>query len=599
MPTITPTPAPGSYMNAQSVSFAFSADITGVAFTKDAAPPSISKYIAYDTLVPPNPFLAVTEDGKGRVVYEGGFPKFYNAANPAGPVNFAALTPAGKFLFNALNWVANPAKVALGNKKVLILGDGISTEAYPVKSLAPSGFYNALVYICSVAGFTPTFVDISDYGGVNLNPTLAQLEQYACILLMSSMHVDVARITAQAVNDLVTYRENGNGLIVITDHGYVLNSIADVTAVGSGFFKTANAVISRFGAYFTGDFGRTPVNVGFLRANYGDHPLYAGMLNAEDINAGGSESKVVVTTAATVAPGVVPPIVVSNTGLNIVNLLATLADGSVITTRIVYNIQGQEFVFMKSVNRNTSVEETNAGIAWADLAGKVSVNLNVDGSTLGTVWGEILLRGKRVGEVYYSGGVSNVYWYAGSAAATPIRHSDIVQLAVGVPFNYSKNLTVNRVEPVKANKNLSLDSLVKDGRPAYGTTGMSNIMRKMYNTVSPYLPIGLRKQKLSVAGNVAFLRDFTQNQLQITTALTAGIYSTTVAALAAVAAAPANPGTVIIDAVTNTVYAYKNGMIQAIAGLKMQDFFGAPRVITSSVNGATYRLELNGNITAL
>ena len=323
------------------------------------------------------------------------------------------------------------------------------------------------------------------------------------------------------------------------------------------------------------------------------------MLDTENIAAGASESKVVVTTTVIIPKENLAPVIVNKTGLNIVNLLVTLTDGSVVTTRLVYNIQGQEFVFMKSVNRTTGVEETNAGVVWSDLVGKMNINLNIDGSTLGTVWGEILVRGKRVGEVYYSAGISNVYWYAGSAAATPIRHSDIVELTVSIPFNYSKSLTVNRIEPVKANKNLSLDSLVKDGRPIYNTSGMSDMLRKMYDSVITYLPVSLKKQKLSVAGNVSFLRDVVFNRVQVTTLLTARIFSTTALAQTAVAGAAANPGTVIIDAVTNTVYAYKNGMIQAIVGLKAQDFFGAPRVITSSVNGVKYRLELNGGITPL
>ena len=133
MATITPNVPPGTYMGPQTISFTFSGDITGVAVTKNVSPPSISKYIAYDTLSPANPFIAVTEDGRGRVVYDGGFPKFYNLFNPASPANFAALTPAGKYLYNALNWVANASKVAAGNKKVLII-DGVTNTVYAYKN---------------------------------------------------------------------------------------------------------------------------------------------------------------------------------------------------------------------------------------------------------------------------------------------------------------------------------------------------------------------------------------------------------------------------------------------------------------------------------
>lgn len=124
MATITPSVAPGSYLDHQTIKFNFSAGVMETALTKGNIPPSISKYIAYDTLSPPNPFIAVTQDGRGNVVYDGGFPKFYNGTVPTPtPTTFAAMPAGHKFLYNAVNWVANASKVASGNKKVLILGD--------------------------------------------------------------------------------------------------------------------------------------------------------------------------------------------------------------------------------------------------------------------------------------------------------------------------------------------------------------------------------------------------------------------------------------------------------------------------------------------
>ncbi|WP_311965541.1 hypothetical protein, partial [Acinetobacter baumannii] len=78
--------------------------------------------------------------------------------------------------------------------------------------------------------------------------------------------------------DLVTFRQQGGGLIFITDHGTnVLTNVNQVaTAEGAGFYGTANRVIANFGAFFSGNYDRVPVNVGFLRTNYGDHPLYSG-----------------------------------------------------------------------------------------------------------------------------------------------------------------------------------------------------------------------------------------------------------------------------------------------------------------------------------
>lgn len=103
MATITPSIEPGSYLGAKTVSLSFDPNLVQAEVTVNAAPPSISKYIAYDDLVPPKPFIAVTEDDNtGRVVYDGGAPKFWNANNPSNAASFFELSPAGKYLYNAL-----------------------------------------------------------------------------------------------------------------------------------------------------------------------------------------------------------------------------------------------------------------------------------------------------------------------------------------------------------------------------------------------------------------------------------------------------------------------------------------------------------------
>lgn len=83
-----------------------------VSYNVNGLYPALSEYIAYDTLTPPNPFIAVTQDGLGRVVYDGGFPKFYNQELPGTYTNFAQLPPQFKYLHNAINWVLNLIKTA-------------------------------------------------------------------------------------------------------------------------------------------------------------------------------------------------------------------------------------------------------------------------------------------------------------------------------------------------------------------------------------------------------------------------------------------------------------------------------------------------------
>lgn len=285
----------GHITESKTFNLEFAGNVRKFAVEVNQPPPSISEYIAYDELDPPNPFLAVTQDGNGNVVYDGGFPKFYNGKAPDVGASFAQLEGGFKFLYNALNFVA---KDGHPNNKMLLIGDQTSGNSYSVKDTNSNGFYTSMTRIAEIAGYTLTVKDPDDWGG-SINPTLAELNEYCAVIVMGThggSNPDV--VTDPAVADFVTYRLQGGGLIFITDHGPDLTSIQDATTTSGGFFDGINKITVQFGAYFTGDFNRSPVNVGYLRQNYGDHPLYNGMADSDDISAGGSESRVVVATAA-------------------------------------------------------------------------------------------------------------------------------------------------------------------------------------------------------------------------------------------------------------------------------------------------------------
>jgi len=325
----------GTYSTKQVVNWQTSSAVEFVSFTINGLMPTLSQYVAYDTLSPPNPFIAVTQDGRGNVVYDGGFPKFYNIYAPAPGTPFNVLTGAFKYLYNALNFVSNKAKVNAGNRNVLILGDAIAAEAYPVKSGANTGFVTSFSNLFAIAGYNPIFKDRADYGGAVLNPTAAELDGFCAVLLMSSDYTTTSgRLTKEAVKALVAYRESGNGVIIITDHGPDLIS-ADQAANApyGGFFRTANQLTAEFGAYFTGNFDRTPINVGFLRRTYGDHPLYAGMPDTDSVAAGPSESRVVIQNYPRYAPGQLPQLVMDN-GCYLVQMLTKLKNGTIEINRV-------------------------------------------------------------------------------------------------------------------------------------------------------------------------------------------------------------------------------------------------------------------------
>lgn len=321
----------GTYTTRQTVDWQASQAVDFVMFTINGLMPTLSEYVAYDTLNPPNPFIAVTQDGRGNVVYDGGFPKFYNIYAPAPGTPFASLTGAFKYLHNALNFVSNKTKVNAGNRNVLILGDRVGDDAeyYTVKGSQNYGFRISFTNLFAIAGYNPVFKDINDYSGT-LNPTLAELDQYCAVLHMSSDYTTATgRFTKEGVAAMVAYREAGNGVILITDHG---PDIGDVNTAANGsygaFFRTANQLVAEYGAYFSGNFDRTPVNVGFLRNTYGNHFLYSGMTDADAIAAGPSESRVFIANYPRYKPNELPVLQLEDGCYNI-QILTRLKDGTV------------------------------------------------------------------------------------------------------------------------------------------------------------------------------------------------------------------------------------------------------------------------------
>ncbi|ARV77394.1 virion structural protein [Pseudomonas phage Noxifer] len=589
---VVPSLPGGYYVSERTVSWSFDPSVTGVAYSLNGLPPSISEYIAYDTLVPPNPFIAVTQDGKGRVVYDGGFPKFYNTQAPAPGTPFASLSASFKYLYNAINWTADPMKVAAGNKKILILGDVPAPSNYAVKDVGANGFFTSFTNLCQSVGFTPTFKDTSDYGGY-LNATLSEMSNYACILVMGAIGGGDPKITNNCVTDMTSFRASGGGIILITDDGPDIPNIGAAyppPQVSRQFFVTVNKIAVQFGAYFTGLYDRTPVNVGFLRANYGDHPLYAGMDNSESINAGGSESKVIVTTTTLVAPGTIGPITFPVGTSNKIHWLVKTSDGSIYTYSFVYNIDTGEIILFKDANGN---EISQIDIGWDYLA-KPRVDLS--GTGLGTLQGSIYKGGVKVGETYYdeTNGTKQI-WFAG--VGVPVVNGDVIQATVDVPFTYSRNMTINRksapIKPMtgKAKIAQALHKLVP-------TELRQRAVEKVFAAIQPFYPVAY---KLGGAQNIQVLRDYLAGVVPLTD-VTINAYDVTAALNAALAVPPSGSAAnkdMILDMANNRVYRYLGGNWAQVPGVTNQQIFGAPRVIQTQSGGKRWRLNTDGSISVL
>jgi hypothetical protein len=434
---------PGFYDDPATVNLVLSDAVESVQYTVNAGAPSISKYVAYDTSSPPVPFIAVTQDGLGNVVYDGGFPKFYNSAAPAAGTPFAQLTASFKFLYNTLNFIANPDKIAAGNRKVLLLGDQ-TTGNYMVKDTAnSSGFALSFTRLAQIAGFDLTIKDAADYPNTQLNPTLSELNQYACVILMSSTSLAGSdRITEQAIDAIVLYREQGNGLFVVTDHGAVINTIEEAIVSRGGFFNMANRVITRFGCWFSGDYNRVPVNVGFLRSTYGDHPLYAGMTDSESIYAGNSESRVFVAQTPSYTPGNVPAFQIA-IGRTTIQVAANLKDGSVEILRVYYYVLDFQVLFGSAGIGVVKGEEIDAG-----LSNVVAISAAINGTPQETVSGIVYFKDVRVGTISFTTAAgSRLTWDSGVSGTFTVQNGDEFKIILTAPLNMTAVLRVKRFQP--------------------------------------------------------------------------------------------------------------------------------------------------------
>jgi hypothetical protein len=446
MSIINPGLAPQFYPDRADTTWTFDPQVERVAYSVNDIPPALSEYIAYDTLTPPNPFIAVTQDGKGNVVYDGGFPKFYNSTW-TNFTSFSQLPGGYKYLWNAIHFCANAAKVAAGNKKVLFLGDNPITASYAVKSTGADGFNTSMQGLLALMGFTGVYKDLTDYPGGVLGCTFSELDAYCCVVMYSTAYApnNPELITPAAITDLVTYREQGNGLIFITDHGTnVQTDIKQVTTpAGAGFYATANRVMVNFGSFFTGNFDRSPVNVGFLRRTYGDHPLYNGMLDSEDIYAGPSESKVVVTEYPTYTPGNIPAIPLATEGENQINFLVVMKDGTLVTGKYKYTIIKGEFLFhLNATGQQLGDKHTTFKRAW-DGSLKTTI------AQPPTFMGGVYRNGILLGNFQFNGVQTTYTWLTGSVRGFELRHGDVIEHRFTTPYNYGIKFTVDNANKVK------------------------------------------------------------------------------------------------------------------------------------------------------
>lgn len=222
--------------------------------------------LAYDAYG--NPFISVVDNAAGgRLVLDGGFPKFYND-------KYSKSGDQWRYLNNAIQWI----KRSGGGNKILLFGGNPSNsgKSYSVKGTGGGHFYNSFNKWASDYGYTLTVKDSLDFGGVgNVNVPLDFLNQYDAIIYMGSNYSNVKIFNNEGVSNFGDYSKLGGGIMIITDH--------------DAFQAGANQVASNFNIKFYGNVNRSNVSVSYLKNKYGDHELWNGLTI---VPAGDSEGNV-------------------------------------------------------------------------------------------------------------------------------------------------------------------------------------------------------------------------------------------------------------------------------------------------------------------
>ena len=466
-------PNPGIFTGSNiSVNISTTPDIELFAITTDGIPPVIAKYIAYDNLSPANPFIATVEDGLGNILLDGGFPKWYNDNCNSSWATYSELSPVFKYLYDAIDFISNKTKVNNLNKKILILGDQEQESNYSIKDgdSGRGGFKLSIDTICRIKGYQPTYKTPRDYITNKLDANYQELDQYCCILFFSSNWTNSKLITNECIQSLIAYRENKNGIFFITDHGdRALSSISEAIDTDNfGFYRTANYVISNFGCYFSGNYDRSPVNVGFLRNAYGNHILWENLNDSDYIYAGGSESKVVTTTFPTYRENY--NFTITEDGYTTIKILIQYLTGSIQSVVYTYGKNIQESIYMLN-SLNEPILEQHKSTFLRKQPANIKIEFDSD------VTGMLKFDSIPIGTFNYNKLINKTtkQFYSGFSNNLTINSQHVLDVQMLTPIQYLKSLTWKFETPnfdyIRASKTLNF---------------LNNFEFKNFKTSSPF-----------------------------------------------------------------------------------------------------------------
>lgn len=468
MADVTVSIPPGYYGGAQTVVVTFPAGVRKAIITRDDLSPVLSEVLAFDqgplypnapphSDVPPGdivtrPFLAVTQDGRGNVVYDAGFPKYYNATIPTPvPNSFATLTPAMKYMYNALKFIAKPGVP----QRILVVGNTKNGVYYDVKSkLADAspeggaGFWDTFNLVLPMAGFTFDIINVSDFPATNIvDATLATFNQYCAVIVMCGHYCQANEqfLSENFASELASYRAGGGGVFIITDHlERIYTNMADALANGVGFGKDANTCAKHYGTFFSGNVDRSPVLVSEIKRQLslnggpGNHPLLNNLADNESIHSGGSESLVMVETYAAyqVNPAVTHSYPLTTAGTYRINVLTQYTDGTVSVKPFRYDLIDPSSLILR--------DKRGRDIGAAYTTGKKAFDLNLFYNIANppTLTGRVMRNAIPHGTFQLNNNVVTLKMCSGAPGTFEFLPTDKLTYALEVPFIYNVTTTV-------------------------------------------------------------------------------------------------------------------------------------------------------------
>lgn len=624
---------PGYYATGQKLTVKFPAGARRAIVTRTNKPPVLSEILAYDTgPIPPGttpverPFLAVTQDGRGNVVYDGGAPKFqnkvlyYNSGDawpPTNPTTWDGLPPSWKYTYNAFAFIADKRKVAAGNRKILIVGNMTLEDDYDVKGSnynptpgqkpgnASEGFKDCFEAVAAAGNWTLTYLNLSDINPMNVSAI--ELDKYVAVVFVSmkDLPVGASNIAPAFSNALAYYRSTGSGIFIITDHGGGnYTSIEDALARSSVFLGDANRVAANFGCYFSGNVNRSPVLVSEIKRQIGlpgppeSHPLLNNLADDSYIYATLSESIVYPQLYTNEEVSVTEDLVVEMyaVGRYWVNVLVQMEDGTILTRPMMFNIVNNDSVFMYDNLSRECPATTNTYKKVFDYTVVYKDNPEL---TLGA---EIIVDGFFQGycRIGFSSGGNIFEYYPLSGLNTPIPARNGVPVGFNIyqPFEYKITTTLN----------------IPDGAGVFALSGQVSTFLKALRTVPSlmsltpkaayddvirtgrYNYISPKQRNLNVSFN--WFEEMRRARAPFSTdslaECTLPIHATPAAWLTAKPTAKTTMGSAVLVASTNEVHYYCERCLDWLTHPQKADaLFGLNRLVNANNTGVYWKINAN------